>query len=202
VSRPLVIKVGGSLLDWPALPGWLGDYLAFRRAESPVVVAGGGAVTDVVRALDRIHTLGEERSHLLAMHSLDLTARLLAALVPVLDVVERPEGLSTCWNAGRVPIVVARTFLEEFERGSSSAPRLRHTWGVTSDSIAAWLAARLEASELVLLKSTSAAPGTNRREAARLGLVDCEFPEAARGLERVVALNVRDPAARPVVLPS
>lgn len=199
MSGPLVIKVGGSLLDWPALPGWLGDYLARRRAEFPIVIAGGGGVTDVVRTLDQIHALGEERSHLLAMHSLDLTARLLAALVPVLDVVERPEAISACWNAGRVPVAIPRTFVDAFQE--RPGPRLRHSWDVTSDSIAAWLAVRLGASELVLLKSAPIAPGTDRREAARLGLVDPGFPEAAQGVERVVSLNARDPAARAVVLP-
>lgn len=188
---PVVIKVGGSLLEWPGLPDRLGDLL--REQSRPVVlIVGGGRAADLVRDLDRRHGLGEERSHALALHALDLTAHLLAALVPGLDVVQDINALDSVWGVGRIPILSPRLFLDEDRLDS-----LPHSWAVTSDSIAARVAVRLGAQELLLLKSAPLPPGTVRDEAARLGLVDRAFPEAARPLGRVCYMNLRDADPKP-----
>ncbi len=71
---------------------------------------------------------------------------------------------------------------------------------MTSDTIAARVADRLGAVELVLLKSATLPPGTDRVAAARLGLVDPEFPRAAASILNVSYVNLRDPAAIPVAL--
>ena len=47
-----------------------------------VLIAGGGPAADVVRVLDRIHGLGDETAHRLALHAMDLTAIILAELLP------------------------------------------------------------------------------------------------------------------------
>jgi aspartokinase-like uncharacterized kinase len=198
VSRPVVVKLGGSLLDWPELPAKLDQYLQTRRSERPVIVIGGGRVTDAIRALDRIHGLGEERSHALALRSLDLTAHLLAALVPTLVVVERIESLDFVWAQEQFPILAPRIFLDDVD--ARSVDPLPHDWKVTSDSIAARVAQGLGGSELVLVKSAPLPPGTDRQGAARLGLVDPAFPESARRLNRVAYLNLREPGAVPVLL--
>ena len=66
------------------------------------------------------------------------------------------------------------------------------SWDVTSDSIAARIAAGLHASRLVLLKSASLPPGADRAEAARLGLVDPVFPSVARELKIVEYVCLRE----------
>lgn len=197
--RPVVIKVGGSLLDWPELRTTLERELEARQAEPLVIVIGGGAVTDVVRELDQVHTLGQERSHALALRSLDLTAHLLAAIVPTLVVVDRIESLNTVWANSKVPILAPRIFLDEVD--ARSADPIPHTWEATSDSIAARVADYLDSPELVLVKSASLPHGTNRRGAAQLGLVDPLFPDSARRLARVSYLNLRDSPPIPILLP-
>lgn len=187
-----VIKLGGSLLNWPELPARLNAYLNARPGERLLLVAGGGAAADVVRTLDRVHGLGEERSHQLALRALDLTAHVLAALVPDLDVVEEETELRPLWESGRVPVLAPRRFLDEDER--TSAEPLAHSWEVTSDTIAARVADRLRAQALVLLKSAPLPAGTSREGAARIGLVDPAFPAAARRLDHVLYVNFRAPA--------
>jgi 5-(aminomethyl)-3-furanmethanol phosphate kinase len=188
---PVVVKVGGSLLDWPELPDRLARYLKARGGDL-VLIVGGGRAADLVRTLDRLHDLGQERSHQLALHSLDLTAHLLAALVPGLVVIDQVKALRSRGDAEIVPVLAPRLFLQDDDRSADALP---HTWDVTSDSIAARIAVRLEASELVLLKSSPIPLGTDRDEAARLGLVDRVFPAAARMLERVAYVCLRDPAS-------
>jgi aspartokinase-like uncharacterized kinase len=199
---PVVLKVGGSLLDWPELPGRLEVLLdACRDAgQRPVVVAGGGGAAEFVRRLDRTFALGDSAAHCLALRALDLTAHALAALVPGLGLVvaEEPAALGPLWERGRIPIFAPRRFLDEIDACSTDA--LPFSWDVTSDTIAARLAVYLGAAELVLLKSTGLPPATDRRAAARLGLVDPCFPEASRSLERVLFVDLRSEAGVPLLL--
>lgn len=199
MSGPLVIKVGGSLLDWPPLPIRLGAYLRSRQAERPVVIVGGGRAADLVRELDTTHGLGDIVSHDLALRALDLTAHVLAALVPGLDVVEDVKAFADVWRSGRIPLLAPRRFLDEDDR--RAADPLPKSWDVTTDSIAARVAVRLAAGELVLLKSTSLPPGCDRHEAARRGLVDLTFPELSKTVECVTYVNLRHSETIAVPLP-
>jgi 5-(aminomethyl)-3-furanmethanol phosphate kinase len=198
VSRSIVVvKVGGSLLDWPDLPTRLASYLESRRADRLVLVVGGGRFADVLRGLDAIHSIGEVRSHALSLRALDLSAHVLADLLPVSKVVEDFTQAADARALGRLPILAPRLFLGDDDRSSDPLP---HAWMTTTDSIAARLAVRLDARELVLLKSTPLPPGVDRLEAARLGLVDEEFPRAAAGVPVVTFIHFRDRSSLPQVL--
>lgn len=199
MNRPgLIIKVGGSLLDWPALPRRLAEDLDQRGgvAARPILVCGGGAAADAVRAWDRVHSLGEAVAHRLAVRSLDLTAHLLATIAPDLVVIERVEEAVAVWKTGRVPVLRPRTFLEELE---CAGPRPQ-CWDITSDTIAAWVADRFAAPDLVLLKSAPLPRGADLETAARLGRVDPAFPSAARRLPRVLYHNLRGPETGDIAL--
>jgi aspartokinase-like uncharacterized kinase len=195
-SGLVVIKVGGSLLDWPELPGRLAAFLDNQRGraaclrEQAVLVAGGGPFADLIRTMDQTHDLGDQKAHRLAIRSLDLTGELLAGLLPGSAVVHRPEDLWACRNAGQVPILAPGLFLEEVDdRGPDPLPA---SWDVTSDSIAARIAVLLGARRLILLKSTAPTIEISRGEAAQAGLVDPMFPAIARQLEVVELVCLRD----------
>jgi 5-(aminomethyl)-3-furanmethanol phosphate kinase len=198
VNQRVVVKVGGSLLTWPGLREGLSAYWQSRSDRQPVVIVGGGGAADLVRDLDRIHGLGEDRSHHLALRAIDLTARFLASLMPGLEVVELPDELASVWAAGRIPILSPRRFLEA---DADRPDPLPHTWEATTDSIAARVADRLGAAELALLKSAPLPPGADLAAAAGLGLVDPLFPVVARGLQCVTYRNLRDPAGVATRLP-
>lgn len=183
----IVVKVGGSLLRWPGLPGRLA---AEARGAGVLVVVGGGRFVDAVRDLDEVHGLGEERSHALAMRTLDLTAQVLADLVPGSEVVDRFDQISGAHARGALPILAPRRFLEADDAGGDPLP---HRWTTTSDAIAARVAARLGAVGLVVLKSGPIPEGLDAEGAAKLGLVDPEFPRAARDLARVRFVHAQDP---------
>jgi aspartokinase-like uncharacterized kinase len=192
-----MIKVGGSLLDWPELPARLANYLARYRTEEPllggrvVLMAGGGRAVDVVRALDRTLELGDARAHLLAIRALDWTAELLGALLPGAVVVRRQEGFRSVWNTRRLPVLAPAQLVHEIE-GRSTDP-LPASWDVTSDSIVARIAVHLGASRLILLKSRPLPRGARIEEAVRIGLVDPHFPRAASGLDAIAMVCLRDP---------
>jgi 5-(aminomethyl)-3-furanmethanol phosphate kinase len=201
-SCSTVIKIGGSLFDWPEFPPRILDFLNSRKAadrdERIVLIAGGGPAADIVRALDRVHGLGDQSAHRLALHAMDLTAVILAELLPGTVLVQSRDRLGAVWSAGSIPVLAPRCVLEEIERyGQGGLPA---SWDVTSDSIAAWLAVDLVADRLILLKSASLPDGADRQEAARLGLVDPMLPLVARALRWVEYMNLREQAPEPRLL--
>ncbi len=195
----VVVKVGGSLLDWPDLPARLRQYLDRRSANRLILVVGGGAVADLIRAFDDRHRIGDDRAHVLALRALDLSAYLLEDIVPDCRVVDQLDQVEAVQRSGQVPIFAPRRWLLEVD-GRSLDP-LPASWEITSDAISARLAVRLGASELALLKSAKAPAGTDRASAARLGLVDLAFPGVSEALPLVTYLNLRDSEETPQILP-
>jgi aspartokinase-like uncharacterized kinase len=198
-----VLKVGGSLFDWPELPARLAETIAARQAVNPderiAFVAGGGPAADLVRQLDRLHGLGEKTAHCLALHAMDLTANMLAELLPGAVAVHKLENLRAVWSDKLIPVVAPRLILADAERAGETG--LPASWDVTSDSIAAWIGLRLAADRLLLLKSAPLPPGTTRLQAAQLGLVDAMFCIVAQPLRRVEYMNLRERSTEPRLLP-
>jgi len=128
-DRPLVVKLGGSLIDR------IGPLVAEIRAiGGPVlVVPGGGPYADRVREQD----LDDDTAHWMAIDAMDRVGRLI-----------RDAGLPAVRHL-RVPRhpAVLLPFRVLFHHDP-----LPHRWEVTSDTIAAWVA-RMTGADLVLLKS-------------------------------------------------
>jgi aspartokinase-like uncharacterized kinase len=187
----VVVKVGGSLFDWPDLRLRLAEWLAWQFPARLLLVPGGGATADVVRAFDRQHGLGEETAHWLALRALTLNAFFLAELLPRagLHVVRRLDDCPALWDQGRVPVIDAHAFGLADEEQPGCLP---HSWSVTSDALAARVALVAGASQLVLLKSVTIPPGLSWDEASRQGFVDDFFPRVAARLADVSALNLRE----------
>jgi aspartokinase-like uncharacterized kinase len=185
-----IVKVGGSLYDLPHLGARLGQWLAGADLGRLVLVPGGGDTAEAVRRLKRCHGLDEELCHWLALRALTLNAHFLAGLLGRARVVERLEDCPATWQQQRLAVLD----LHAFAWADESRPgRLAHSWDVTSDSLAARVAAVAGARRLVLLKSVDI-PMTQRwQEAARAGLVDAAFDQTVRqatGLQ-VEVINFR-----------
>ena len=190
IEPVVIVKLGGSLLDWPEWPERLTAFLASLPDLQPVLVVGGGRFADVLRGLDQVHGLGEARSHALAMRVLDTTAHLAAALLPGSVVITDPAEIPWIWDEGNLPILAPRRFLDRDDHDSPDP--LPHAWTTTTDSIAARLARHLRAA-LILLKSTPAPPeNPDWPTLARLGLVDPEFPRAVAGVAKVSIVCLKD----------
>jgi aspartokinase-like uncharacterized kinase len=195
-SVPLVIvKVGGSLLQWSDLPQRLKAWLANQRIGLHAFVAGAGPLGDFVRRADEQFQLGQERSHWLCVDALSLSARLLSHILGELPVVDSRQSLRELQDgphgSATACVFDPGPFLRS-EEHNAAGHRLPHTWDVTTDSIAARLADCLEAHALVLLKSCDPPPRATVEAASLARLVDRHFPEAAAPLARVLCVNLRD----------
>ena len=165
-SNPVtLVKVGGSLLDWPELPERLTAFLDERRVR---------LARDLARPDLRRRGFRRFRPPLRPHAS---TGRLrgpppgapgdgprldrAAVHPPGAMGVDRVEMLELKWAASDIPLLVTSTIVDELEEEEASP--LPHSWDVTSDTIAAWIAGRVEAQSLVLLKSVSLPEGADPR---------------------------------------
>jgi aspartokinase-like uncharacterized kinase len=189
-----VIKVGGSLLDWPPLPHTLLSWLAAQEPALNILLCGCGPFGDAIRQADERFSLGEERSHRLCIDALAVTARLLAAIIPEAPLCDRYSLLNARVSSHEPGNIIfdPREFLTDHE-AALPGRALPHTWSVTTDSIAARLAQVLEADELILLKSANAPPAASLGDLAATGVVDAYFPLVAAPLRSVRLLNLREP---------
>lgn len=140
----VVVKIGGALLAhataFDAVLATLGAAPA-----AMLVVPGGGPFADAVRAVDRQRPLAVTTAHWMAVLAMDQYAWLLAGVIPRGCLVRSAADAVRACDAHRVPVLAPWTWLH-------AADPLPHSWDVTSDSIAAWVAGAVGASRLVLVK--------------------------------------------------
>ena len=167
-AQPIVVKLGGSVVRSPELSAWLDTIAA---APQPIIVVpGGGALADEVRACQANLGFGDEAAHRMALLAMDQLAWAVAGLRQGFDVGATEVELRAALDRGSVAVwapyalIAGRTDIEE-------------SWRLTSDSLAVWLAARAGAARCYLIKSIlrkSAHLGAG--QLARDGIVDQAFP--------------------------
>ncbi len=129
----VVLKIGGSLMDCGRD---IIDRLIKYSSESGVeiiIVPGGGVFADLVR----IHSkeLSEDTAHWMAIHAMDQYGLYLAdgtTVEPLEDLTRIGEGTTGTF------ILKSYVLLRQVDP-------LPHSWDVTSDTIAAWVAKELDA---------------------------------------------------------
>lgn len=179
-SSPVVVKVSGSLFNLPNLGPRLRQWLEELNEPKVLLLPGGGAAADVIRAFDRLHHLGEETCHWLALRALGLNAHFLEALLKVKAKKKRGKK---GW------VVVDGHDFARADEGRRGA--LPHCWDATSDSLAARVAVVAGARRLILLKSVALPKGMSWREAGRRGIVDACFARAVKKVPEVDVVNFR-----------
>jgi aspartokinase-like uncharacterized kinase len=144
-----VIKVGGALLSLgDALPRSLVALELLSSEHSFVVVPGGGPFADTVRSVDERHSLSPDDAHWMAILGMDQYAILLASRIRNAELVHRRGEIARVHVRGRIPVLAPYRWLRE-------ADPLPHSWDVTSDSIAAWIATEVGATRLILIKPSA-----------------------------------------------
>jgi aspartokinase-like uncharacterized kinase len=144
-----VIKIGGGLLG---VAGALDSVCAavgrVARKQSIVVVPGGGPFAETVRRFEQEVELSPSAAHWMAHLAMDQYALVLAERIARGVVVEEPGEISAAWNGGLIPVLAPSRWMK-------AADVLPHSWEVTSDSIAAFIAGALDAARLILIKPVS-----------------------------------------------
>jgi dihydroneopterin aldolase len=165
---PAVIKIGGScamsldLRRWTAMVADCGG-----RA---VVVPGGGPFADAVRGAQPRMGFDGAAAHHMAMLGMEQFGYALVSFAPRLAVAESLAGLRRVLADDKVPVWLPA-------RMAMKAVDIPASWHVTSDSLAAWLAGKLRAGRLLLLKQVELSRDpVGANELVENGIVDPAFP--------------------------
>jgi len=164
---PVVVKLGGSFASSPYLRDWV-DALA-ACAGRAVIVPGGGPFADAVRAAQVPIGFDEAAAHHMALLAMEQFGRALMSLDARLSDADSVDAIRHALAAGLVPVWMPTQMV-------LASPDIAPSWHVTSDSLAAWLAAKIGAGRLFLVKHVQLAPAPARCDVlAAAGIVDREF---------------------------
>lgn len=168
-----VVKLGGSLARSAELPDWLA-VLAEHGAGRVVLVPGGGPFADAVRSAQALWRFDDATAHHMALLAMQQYGQMLAGLRPDLLTVDSAAAIRAALASGRIPVWSPLPMALD--------PALETSWRLTSDSLAAWLARRLNIARLVLVKSCEVPDSADPADWTAAGIVDPLFPDHARGL--------------------
>lgn len=158
-----VVKLGGSLFGAGELRAWLG---MLAEVGPVVVVPGGGPFADAVREAQARLGFGEVAAHRMAILGMQQYGVMLQGLEPRLGSVETEGEI--------VGLRGAAVWLPWRMAGRDEG--IEASWEVSSDSLALWLARKMGAARLLLVKSGAVTAGWRTP-----GLVDQAFAGLAGG---------------------
>ena len=144
MSPEAVLKIGGSLSRGSGLAALCESVSRLGERHRLIVVPGGGAFADQVRQAYRRYRLDETAAHRMALLAMDQYGYLLNHLISG-SCLKTDLQAPACEADSSVRILLpsALIFRED---------PLPHSWQVTSDTIAAWIAHSVQCRRLVLLK--------------------------------------------------
>jgi len=168
-TKPVVVKLGGSVIRSSQLSTWLDAIASTRRPI--VVVPGGGALADEVRACQARLGLADAVAHRMALLAMDQLAWAVAGLRQGFAVGATESELRQTLDRGLVAVWAPYALI-------SSRADIENSWRLTSDSLALWLSSRLGAERCYLIKSIvrPKAPSLGAGQLSRDGVVDEAFP--------------------------
>jgi dihydroneopterin aldolase len=169
---PTVVKLGGSYAFSSALKSWIDAVAAC--AGHAVVVPGGGPFAETVRVAQPKMGFDDRAAHEMALLAMEQYGCALASLGAGWRLAASAAAILDVLREGGVPVWSPTPML----RDANDVP---WSWDVTSDSLAAWLAGRIGAKRVLLVKQLEPPPGSLR--AADLvadGIIDPAFPRFLR----------------------
>src|SRR5574337_780724 len=197
----VVIKVGGSLGRWNGLGKLLDSIVRWKGASKVLVIPGGGVFADLVRAEYRRVRLTDHAAHRMAIVAMDQYGLQLCDLASRAAPASSLNQIREVLRSGRLPVYLP-------SRSLARRDPFRPSWGVTSDSIAAYIARLVKADALLLLKnvdgifaqdpkvdpSAPLLPRVARSHLSRYGCVDREFARWLNGIDCCWIINGTRPA--------
>ncbi|MGQ0441963.1 MAG: amino acid kinase family protein [Methylophilaceae bacterium] len=140
-----VVKIGGSLLGSAELEQWLALFAKFNDGNM-IIVPGGGLFANTVREAQKLSKIEDACAHKLAVLAMDQFGLLLVGMNTLLATARTELEIDErTWQHRCMVWLPSQMVLAD--------DTIPQSWEVTSDSIAAWLAQRVNAQQLILLKA-------------------------------------------------
>ena len=112
------------------------------KGQNCLFVIGGGEFANLIRKYDAEIGFSEDITHETAIDSMDILAKLLDDKLAFTEISYSIEEAEKIANSNKIPIMICSEILKENEP-------FKHSWDVTSDSIAAYIASLLGSKLLI-----------------------------------------------------
>ncbi len=139
-----ILKIGGSWIKNPKLNELINLLSRQTRFENIVVVVGGGCFSDSVRLVYSDSRMSDKTGNFIALKATEMFAHLLNQINKDISLIYKISSLKEKKN--QIKVWMPSLVLKE-------EPTFIKTWESTSDSVAAWLHAKLKAKGLLFIKS-------------------------------------------------
>lgn len=163
----IIIKIGGSLSRSDVLVDCL-NTLEKNYQGRAVIVPGGGAFADQVRLAQQHWQFDDYTAHRMALLAMQQTALMIKGLKADFVVVQSVAAMHSQLDLRKT--VIWLPDIVELDNAGIAA-----SWDISSDSLAAWLANALSASELILIKSAAIDASLSLHQLAEQQIVDKAF---------------------------
>ena len=177
-----VIKLGGSLLSSESLKEWLSIIVEFGAGKL-LIVPGGGIFADKVRDAQQKWEFDDKAAHQMALLAMEQYAYLLQSYAPDLSLSDSIEEIEKAISLNQVPVCLPFKMINPCQDVSIN-------WNLTSDSLAIWLADKLNVEHTMLVKSVSASNtdygNAKARQLSESEMVDKDFPEFVKKSESAI----------------
>lgn len=159
-----VVKLGGSLLETGKLFDCLKHIVA--QNQQTVVVCGGSVFADTVRSAQKKWRFNDVAAHEMALLAMQQNALMCQSLQPEFVLFSKTQTFQnqhfSIWSPD----------IEEL-----NADNIAPSWEITSDSLSAWLAKKLKAEKLIVVKPDKIEPSDTPFDLMELEIVDDAFPD-------------------------
>ena len=164
---PTVIKLGGSFAFSASLRDWIAAIAGC--AGRVVIVPGGGPFADAVRAAQVQMGFDDRTAHRMALLAMEQYGCAIKSLHEALSLAGSLDSIRRGLAGHQVPVWLPAQM-------ALSATDIPPSWDVTSASLAAWLAGKIGAARLLLVKQVEPAQGTARvADLAERDIIDAAF---------------------------
>lgn len=135
-----VVKIGGSLF-----PDYIQNLCTTleKSNENIVLVNGGGELANKLREYDNQYTYSDDVNHWTAIKCMDILGELIADKNDNIIAIKELKEINNVHKKNKIPLLLTFDLLKQYDP-------LPHVWGITSDSIACWIAHEINAKLLIL----------------------------------------------------
>ena len=168
-----VVKISGSLNQDLLLPMWLALMTQLGGGRVTIVCGGGRFSQEARHAHGHWHFDNSFQAHNMAVLAMAQSAYLALGLEPKLRLAVNEHTVRQILRAGHTALWMPLESLRD-------RPSVTESGGVTSDHIALELAGRLNAEQLILVKSGAIDPGASVSELSRAGILHQRFESIAK----------------------
>ncbi|NGO50321.1 dihydroneopterin aldolase [Allomesorhizobium camelthorni] len=162
-----VVNLGGSTASEAALGEWIA---ALAGSTLPlVIVPGGGRFANEVRDAQKSMGFSDKAAHAMAILAMDQFGHVILDRDDRLAPARSLQDMERALRGRKIPVWLPSSL-------AIPAPDIRASWDMTSDALAAWLAGKLGAHALLLVKQTAAfSSGDDVASLTARGIVDAGF---------------------------